>query len=874
MWWINRLRPIFGRHKLDADLSDEVRFHVEMRARDNLTAGMSPEEARYSALRAFGNAGVVREETREMWGFGLLESVRQDLRYGLRGAWRSPVFTLTAVAAMALGIGATTAVFSVVDRLLFRSLPYPDADRLVSWGIVAPIEQNEFMLGTPYVELRGHFTPFEAVTSFTPGVVDCDLTNQNPVRLRCARVESTFLPTFGIPPLLGRNFTREENQPHAPRVALISYGLWRSRFGGDPGVTARTISLDGQPTRIAGVLPRDFEFPTLVRVDLLVPQALDEAAQRPPNTGRVLRAFARLKPGVTVTQAAAALEPLYPQIIESAPPQFRKEIRLSVRSLRDRQTHDVRLASLVLLSAVLAVLLIACANVAGLLLARAASRQRELAMRVALGAGRARLIRQTLTESLVLGVAGGVAGCLLAELLLRVFVAIAPEGIPRLEQARLDLRVLVFALGASLLSAVLFGLAPALQTAGAEALAGWHAVGVGRQRFRQALVTIQIAVSLVLLAGASLLLRSLWNLENQPLGMQAAGVLTASINLGQLYPQPASQLAFFEELESRLKRLPGIEALALSDSLPPGGPMHSTLYAAIEVEGRPRFMEGTGGSVAWRSVTPDYFAVLDVQILRGRGFAEGDRAPNQHAIILGDSLARRLFPGQDPVGQHLRLGLQGPWFTVVGVAASVKNGGLAEAADPEYYVVRRHTTDDAYSWSTVIIRSPTSPEALARWVRSEVAGLDPTLPVTVETMRQRVGTFSVRPRFNAALLGLFALMGVLLAAIGVYGVISFLVTQRTTEIGVRMALGATRGDVLRLFAGRGLKLISAGVALGLVGALAAFRVLASLLFGVQPDDPATFAAAIVGLAGVALLATYIPARAATKVDPIVALRHE
>jgi len=336
MSWLNRLRSVFRRHKLDRDLSDELGFHVEMRTRENLAAGMSREEARYAALRAFGNVSVVREETREMWGFHRLESVGQDLRYGLRAAWRSPAFTLTALVAMALGIGATTAVFSVVDRLLFRSLPYPDADRLVSWGIVAPIEQNEFMLGTPYVELRGHFTPFEAVTSFTPGIVDCDLTDQNPVRLRCARVESTFLPTFGVPPLLGRNFTREEDLPRAPKVAVISYGLWRSRFGGDPGVTARTISLDGQPTRIAGVLPRDFEFPTLARVDVLVPQALDEAAQRPPNTGQVLRTFARLKPGVTVPRAAAALEPLYSRFIESAPPQFRKEIRLGVRSLRDR----------------------------------------------------------------------------------------------------------------------------------------------------------------------------------------------------------------------------------------------------------------------------------------------------------------------------------------------------------------------------------------------------------------------------------------------------------------------------------------------------------------------------------------------------------
>src|SRR5579864_1051282 len=860
MSWMNRLRALFRRDKLNRDLADELKFHVEMRTRENVAAGMSPKEARDAALRQFGNVGAVTEETREAWGLVWLESIAQDVRYGMRGFRRSPAFTLTALAAIALGIGSTTAVFSVVDRLLFRGLPYPNAGRLVTWGVIAPIEQDEFMLETPYVALRGHYTPFEAVTSFTPGISDCDLTDQNPVRVECARIESTFLPTFGILPVVGRNFTREEDQPHAPKVALISYGLWRNRFSGDAGVVGKTFPLDGQPTRIVGVLPRNFEFPTLALVDVLVPQALDESAARPTNTGRVLRTFARLKPGVSLRQAAAELEPLYPEFIASAPMQFRKEIRLSVRSLRDRQTEQVHLAALILLGAVLAVLLIASANVASLMLARAASRRRELAMRAALGAGRARLIRQTLTESLLLGLMGGAAGCVLAEALRRAFTAIAPRGIPRLEQAHVDLRVLAFALGVSLLCGILFGVVPALETPRAETLAGWHTVGVHRQRFRQALVTMQIAVSLVLLAGASLLLRSLWNLENEPLGMRAAGVMTVAINLGQRYPEPARQLAFFETLESRLRQLPGVQALAVSDSLPPGGPMHGGPYAGIEVEGRPRFMEGTGGMVAWRLVTPDYFAALDIPILRGRGFTEADRRPGQHVIILSESLAHRLFPGEDPLGQEIRHGFEGPWFTVVGIAANVKNGGLAEPADPEFYLVRRHSADDAAAAAQVILRTSTGSQAMAHWARSEIAGLDPTLPISIETMQQRVGTFSVQPRFDAALLGLFALMGLLLAAVGIYGVIAFLVTQQTQEIGVRMALGATRGDVLKLFAGRGLNLISIGVALGLIAALALSRVLSSLLYGVRPDDPATFAVVILGLAGVGLLATYMPAR--------------
>ncbi len=799
----------------------------------------------------------------------------QDLRYGLRMLAKNPGFTAVAVITLALGIGATTAVFTVVDRDLFRSLPYPDADRLVSWGVVAPIEPQEFMLGKPYVELRGHQTPFEAFTSWTPGVIGCDLTEQNPIRLSCARVEANFLVTFGVHPLLGRDFTREDDRPNAPKVALLSYGLWQRRLGGRPDAVGGTLMLDGEPVRIIGVLPQDFEMPTLAHVDALVPQVLDEAAQLRSDTGRVLRTFARLKPGVTLQRATFELQPLFKDFIASAPPQFRKEIHLSVRSLRDFQVSDLRRALWVLLASVMAVLLIACANVASLMLARAASRRQERAIRVALGAGRGRLARQTLTECLLLGLFGGAAGCFLSKALLRLFIALAPSGIPRLHEARLDPRVLLFVLALSVGSAILFGLGPALQAPKEAWLTARRVTGFDRHQFRQALVVTQVAISLVLLAGASLLLRSLWNLENDSLGMQDRAVLAVTLDLGRaFYPQPGQRFAFFEEIEARLKRLPGIEALALSDSVPPGGWEHARIYAAIEVEGRPRFTKGTGGMVAWRSVTPGYFSVLDIPILRGRGFVEQDRTPDTHVIVLSQALARRIFPGQDPLGQHLRLGLAGPWFTVVGVAGDVKNAGLARQPDPEYYVVRRRAPEDMPASSTVLIRGSVVPEAMAQWVRSEIAGINPALPVSVDTMRQRVKSFAVRPRFNAALLGLFAAFGCLLAAVGIYGVISFLVTERTREIGVRMAIGATRGDILRLFAGKGLRLIAIGSTAGVLSGLAASRVLASLLFGVGPDDPFTFAAAVAALAGVTLAATYIPARRAMKVAPMEALRYE
>jgi len=808
-----------------------------------------------------------------------LDILAQDLRYAARGFVRSPTFTLAAVLAIALGTGAGTAVFSVVDRILFRSLPYARSERLVSVGFVAPIIPQEFMLGTDYMEWRARQQPFTSITSWA-GMNDCDLTGTRPVRLACAQVEASFLPTLGVQPLLGRNFTRDEDRPNAPPVALLSYGLWMSRFAADRGIVGKTIPLDGRSATILGVLPPDFELPTLEHADVVVPQAMDEAAQHRPNTGRVLQSVARLKPGVTPEQAAAALQPLFQESLNFVPGPFRKEVKLRVRALRDRQIHDARLASWILLGAVLAVLLIACANVANLLLARAATRRRELAVRLALGAARGRLWRQTLTESLLLAFAGGAAGCALAVALLRVFVTIAPEGIPRLQQATVDLRVLLFTMAISVFSGVAFGLVPALETPRAEALAGWRTLGARHSFLRHALVAGQICASLILLTGASLLLRSLWNLQNQPLGMRTTRVLTATVTLGRKsYDEPAAQLAFFEDIERRLHAIPGVAGLALSDSVPLSGTPRSTIYSVIDVAGRPPAAEGTGGMVAWRAVTPGYFAALGVPILRGRGFREEDRDPQQNAVILSDSLARRMFPGQDPLGRQIlgrdvELGRSAPWLTVIGVAGNVKNGALTDPDDPEYYVVRKHAAERFGRTATAILSGPVDSAVLARWVRAEVAALDPTLPVNIETLAQRAGKLAQRPRFNAWLLGLFAAMGLLLSAIGLYGVVSFVVAQRTPEIGVRMALGATPGAVVRLVLGHAARWTFAGAALGLVGSLFAARLLAAMLFHVSARDPWILAVAVAALSATALLAAWVPSRRAARIDPIQALRQE
>jgi putative ABC transport system permease protein len=873
---MNLWRRWFSRKtKWEQELSEELRFHIEQQTATNVAAGMPPEEARRQATLQLGGAEGVkaycREERRGFW----LESVWMDVRYAARVLRKSPGFTAVAVLTLALGIGGTSSVFSVVDRILFRSLPYPHAERLVSFGLTAPIERNEFMLGSNYVDWRVAPGPFESVTSMVPGTADCDLTEHNPARLACAHVEQNFLSTLGIQPIAGRNLSPDEDRPGAPLVALISYSLWRSRFGGDPGVLSKSISLDGHPVTIVGVLPADFEMPNLASVDILLPEALDVAAQRRSSPGAVLRAFARLKPGITVAQSAAAVQPLFAQALQAAPPEFRNEVRLSVRSLRDRQIQDARLASWVLLGAVFAVLLVACTNVANLLLARASTRQRELALRAALGASPARLLRQRLTESVLLGVLGGAAGCWVAYLFLRVFIAIAPQGIPRLSQAGVDWRVVFFTFSISCLSGFLFGLTPALHAPSPEMLCGKEVRAASRCLLRETLVAVQIAVSLTLLTGAGLLLRSLANLQSAPLGLQPQSVLIENISLGVYrYPDSPQQLEFFDELLARLRPLPGVSAVALSDTLPPSGGMRSTIYAGIEIPGRPRFAEGTGGMVGWRAVTPEYFAALGIPLVRGRAFTNVDQTPSQNSIILSDSLARRLFPSEDPLGKTMRFGLAGPWRTVIAVAGNVKNNGIEEPSDPEFYIPWKNEDNQSFRSAHLILRTPLDPRNMSQWLRSETSALDPSLPVAIETMPQRVGQLAQRPRFNAALLSLFAAMGVLLAAIGIYGVVGFLVAQRTQEIGVRMALGATPHAILLLMLGRVARWTLAGGIIGLLGSWFTSRLLQALLFQVPVHDPLPVAAALAVEFAVAFLAAWIPARRAMRVDPMVALRYE
>jgi predicted permease len=884
--WAARLRMIFRRS--DAELDEELAFHVEHETQRNIARGMGAEEARRQAMISLGGVARTQQQYRETNPLHWLETLAQDLRYAIRGLRRNRGFTITTVVILTLGIGATTAVLSVVDRILFRALPYAHSDRLVSLGLVHSMETEEFMLGIFYYDWRRNQLPFESMTSENAVTSECDLTEGSPAQLSCPSIEVNYLPTFGVAPVLGRNFQPEEGRPGGPDVVLISYGLWLRHYNRDPGVLNKTIEIDGKPIRIVGVLPQDFEMPRLQQADVIFPVRMDEAADRRSNSGLGLpkRAFARLKPGVTVEQATAQLQPLFDQTWKWVPAEIRSDFHLRVRSLRDRQMQGVRSTAWVLLGTVLAVLLIACANVASLLMARGAARQRELAVRSALGASRARLMRQALTEALLLSAAGAIAGGLLAEGLLRMFIALSPAGVPYIHRAQLDLRIIGFTIVLSLVSGIVFGLIPALQRPREDVLTGRSVTSTSpHATIRQWLVVAQIAMSIVLLTGAALLLRSFWNLQNQQLGMREDNTVTSSITLGSRnYSTPASKMNFFQQLETRLRFGPGVTGVSVSDSLPPADGHNGERYGEIVVSGRPRTIGGENIVVKSRLISPGYFRALDIPIVQGVGFREEDLNSSDLPIVLSQRLAEMLFPSHDAIGKRLNFDHFGtpdaPWYTVVGIAANVKNGGLAGEQAPEYYLLRRNREEDWSGhgvWgqtSVVVVRSALPPETTSKWIRSQVAALDPTLPVDIATLQQRVGKLADQPRFETIFVGFFAATGLAMAVIGLYGVIAFLVTQREREIGVRMALGASRGNILSLIVGSSLRLIVLGAAAGLCVALALSHVLRSMLYNIGPRDPLSYAAVLLLLSVTGLVAALIPARSAVRVDPATVLRSE
>lgn len=855
----------------ERDWQDELDAHVEMREEWNRQAGMPPDEARRSARRRFGSALRAYEEVRAVHVRRWLDDLLLDARIAARSFRKSPALAVVAVITIAVGVGASTAIFSVVDPLLFRSLPYPNDRQLVSIGYFGPVDSNEFNVAASYLDWKDHQTVFQSMTSMRAGS-QCDLVADGvPERVSCQAVEANWLATFGLRPALGRDFTPEDDRPHAPPVALISYALWQRQYGGDCGVVGKTVTVDDRMVRIVGVAPKNFVMPQLGPSDLLMPEQLNAALPRAANAGSFLRTFARLRDGVTVEQARAQMQRIFERTAQlDVPPELRKEVRLVVRSLRERQIHDVKAASWMLFGAVLALLLLVCANVANLLLARAAARSRELAARAAIGAGRGRLVRQMLTESLVLAMAGGAAGCGLAWILLHLFIALAPEGLLRTSTA-FDARTLAFALGASFATALLFGMAPALERPRADALAGSRVVGHSGALLRRILVSAQVAISLVLLTSASLFARSFWKLESQPLGYQPEHLITASFVLHRQQSQTAAaQDQFFRRIEERLSAIPAGGSFALSDSIPPRGSMGRP-YSNIRIAGRPPVAQ-VGGMVEFRWVTPEYFRVMGIPILDGRPFEERDRGLGPSPVILSATLARRMFGRENPVGRQLDLDGDNHWCPIVGVAADTRNNGLTES-EPEYYRLRMDNSAMPRT-GVALFRTSADPAALAPWIRSQLAAAAPGVPVQIETMATRVDVLRKQPQFLAWLVSSFAGFGLLLAAVGLYGVLSFLVTQQTREIGVRMALGARPRDIalqVQLYAGLWTAL---GGVVGFAASLAVARTWKGLLFGITPYDPVSLIASVALLGAIAVAAAWLPSHRASNVDPMAALRYE
>jgi putative ABC transport system permease protein len=809
-------------------------------------------------------------------------SVYYELRLALRMFARDRRFSLAAFAAIALAVGGATGTFSVADRSLFRPLPYRDGDRLVSVGVIAPLlNQQPFALAGMYRDWRAERTPFLEMTSWK-GTTACDEGEDVQRRLSCAPVEASFLPVLGVEPLIGRNLSVADDQPGAPPVALISYRLWRDRFGADPKIVGSNVTLDGARNTIIGVLPAGFETPDLSTADVLVP----EREPGPKRRNVMIRMIARLAPGYTAISAAGAVDGLFQSWWNSLPLDLRHALgsaRLRVETLRDQQIRDYRAGLWMLLGAVAAFLLIACANVANLLLARSARRRQEFAVRAALGASRWRLARQVLSESALLGVAGGAAGCVLAEVLLRVAVALAPDGTIRLRQASLDPRVLLFAFAITVAASLAFSLAAIVERLRGENLTGSRTTA-RRTWLRQTLVCAQLAISLTLLTGSGLLLANLNRLRNAPLGFGKNGVVTASFILPRArYSDGYRAVNFFNQLEERIKMLPGAAASAISDTIPPGNDNeHNRPYVGLANPGGNASDPNMGGEVRWRYVTPGYFAALGVPIRRGRDFSEADRAMDVKPVIMSRSLAKRLHGDENPVGKIIAS--SNPSFVVVGVAGDVQNSGLGGASELEMYLVRERAPVGIFEnqggnncgWcrAVAIVRSSLNERATEDLLLNTIHGLDPGIEVATATMNQHVDRYLVRPRFESVLLSAFALNGLLLAAIGLYGLASFLVADRTREIGIRMAIGATRRDVIGLLMAAGMRWTAAGTLFGLICSAGLTRLLKGMLYDVRTDDPRVFVIAALVLFVIAMLATFLPSRHASRIDPMIALRHE
>jgi putative ABC transport system permease protein len=865
------------RERMMKDLEHDIREHIETETQENIARGMSLDEARYAALRKFGNVTRVQEETREVWSLVWLEQLWQDVRYGLRMLSKSPGFTAVAVLTLALGIGANTAIFSLVDGILLRPLPYTRADQIVhlSWQVKGNAIPN--LTVAEFEFWRDHGSAFAAITG-TREVANRELEfGTTTRRVNALSVTDGFLEVLGVNPQFGRGFVREETRPNGTYGAVLTDKLWRSTFGADTAIVGKQIVLDNRTYTVVGVLPSGFEFTE--PSDLLVSLHLGSSAS---DLGFNTDVIARLKPGLSLPQAEVEMPFLAEEFSAQASSLEQGEGSIHLDSYQSWLGRDYRMSLLMLLSAVGLLLLIACANVASLLLARANSRQKEISVRLALGASRGRLLRQFLTENLVLGIAGGAIGLAGAIVVLRVFVSAIPWELPAVDHISLDGRVLLFTFCAGTGASIAFGFVSFFQTRRLDLNKtlkdGRETTGVGyrRGRFLNALVIGEVAVSLMLALGAGLLIQSFYNLHNEKLGFDPEHLVLMETALAPGHSASAPNTWNLQrQALNQIGAIPGVQSAAIVSA----APLHGRGNLPVQRDGHP---EDSIGGTEYRAISPDYFATMGIPVLRGRAFQESDFSSAGPVALINETLARDWWQGESPIGDHIVVGkfrgqeipqiLESP-REIIGIVADVKGMALGQPAPPMVYVPASQaiSMNGSMDWVVRTRSTPRVATALQAAIKDDASGQRVT---DIEPMTQLVSASVAQPNFEATLMGMFGGLALVLTLVGVYGVLSFQVGQRGHEIGIRMALGASRRDVSLLVVGKAAKLAAAGVVIGVGGAFGLTRLIANLLYEVKPTDPVTFGAVAILVFMVAMIAAYIPTRRAMRVEPMVALRYE
>jgi putative ABC transport system permease protein len=869
--WLIRAVGVIVPRRLRADWRQE--WEAELRYRETLLADWDNLnwKTKLDLLRrsvgAFRDALLLQPKRLE-------DEMFQDLRFGLRMLLKHKSFTTIAILTLSLGVGANTAIFSIVNAVLLRPLPFAEPERLLWFGGWAGNDKEQGVTPADFLDYREQCQSFAQLAASVSDGIPMNLSGGGgePERLKGGSVTANYLDVFGVKPILGRTFGAEEVE-RGELVAVLSYALWERRFGADPSIINQKITLDNRKFTVIGVMQPRFQYPP--GVEIWQPFRFPASLQSPFRSREFhfLRPIARLKPGVSRAQAQAEVETIARRL-QALYPKTNANQSLFLWPLQERLVGNIRLTLLTLLGAVGCVLLIACANVANLLLARASARGREIAVRSALGASRGRVVRQLLTESLALAALGGLGGMLLAKWGVKLLVALSADYLPRADEVRINATVFGFTLAVALLTGLLFGLAPALQSARldlTEALKeGGKGAGSGARRHRtlNLLVIGEVALAMMLLIGAGLLINSFVRLQQVSPGFDEKNLLTARIDIPNPYAQPEKKQQFFEQLQLRVAALPGVEAVGMVTELPLA---RQSSDFNFNIEGRPEPAPGQSPHADIRSVNHGYLHAMRIPLLKGRYFTEADVRDNAKVVLISDELARLYFTGENPLGQHLLMGAPGKEsFEIIGVVGDVRHRGLDRGLRQTIY-----SPSLRLGYTNLVIRTTNDPVSLAAAVRREVAAIDPNQPVAnIKTMERWVSESVAQPRFRTLLLGLFSGAALLLAMVGIYGVMSYAVSQRVHELGIRMALGARAGDVLRLVIGQGMKLALAGVAIGLAAAFALTRLIKDLLFGVRATDPLTFATIALLLTGVALVACYLPARRASRVDPMVALRHD